>query len=526
MYIVLGEERGKVKLVSINRSEKLNCPGILPKGSFLTVETENNKHILRVDDSQQNEPYSPAPLLADMDLSPLKQDQKCQNIVYAYRIGQINERVDGKVDFIPPQSKARRSTQEEIDAVLSIGKQGAKAFLATVYAGKNQLLKDESANGIVVSLPDEMFYYQVLICGKTGSGKTVAMKYLAQYFVEELAGYGAVLAVNVKDVDLLKMDKPSTTVRPKLKEEWKFLGKEPHGIDNFTVYYPANTRIDSGQGVDMKLCRKITINVQQLDPDALAGLLVGVSELGGLHLPSVFRLWQEERRKDKKDFTFKGFVEYFERGRRNDYTFDTLNARLEPGLPFTFPWATFENVMRSLQSALDFFDNENAQTIDAKDILVRGKMSVINVAGEKGFQFGAVILRHLLKRIVQEKENKNFNIPILIIIDEVHEFFGNSSSKEALGVLDTICRTGRNKKIAVMFASQTPVDMPKGLFGVANTKMFFKSDRALARDYGIQVTSEEIQSLDKGYAIVDIQGLSQVRVLKFPLALAGVFDEE
>jgi uncharacterized protein len=346
---------------------------------------------------------------------------------------------------------------------------------------------------------------------------------LAQYFVEELSGYGAVLAVNVKDVDLLKMDKPSTTVRAKLQEEWKFLGKEPHGIDNFTVYYPANSRIDSGQGVDMKLCRKITINVQQLDPDALAGLLVGVSELGGLHLPSVFRFWQEERRRDKKDFTFKGFVEYFERGRRNDYTFDTLNTRLEPGLPFTFPWATYENVMRSLQSALDFFDNEDAQTIDAKDILVRGKMSVINVAGEKGFQFGAVILRHLLKRIVQEKESKNFNVPILIIIDEVHEFFGNSSSKEALGVLDTICRTGRNKKIAVMFASQTPVDMPKGLFGVANTKMFFKSDRALARDYGIQVTSDEIQSLDKGYAIVDIQGLPQVRVLKFPLALAGVF---
>jgi uncharacterized protein len=155
MYIVLGEERGKVKLVSISRAEKRNSPGILPKGSFLTVETENNKHILRVDDSQQNEPYSPAPLLADMDLGPLKQDQKCQNIVYAYRIGQINERTDGKVDFIPPQSKARRSTQEEIDAILTIGKQGAKAFLATVYAGKNQLLKDEGGNGIVISLPDE-----------------------------------------------------------------------------------------------------------------------------------------------------------------------------------------------------------------------------------------------------------------------------------------------------------------------------------------------------------------------------------
>src|SRR3989339_1317361 len=227
---------------------------------------------------------------------------------------------------------------------------------------------------------------------------------------------------------------------------------------------------------------------------------------------------------ERRDFTFRGFVEYFEQGRRNNYTFNTLNARLDPSLPITLPWATFENIMRSLQSAIDFFDNQDAETIDAKDILVRGKMSVINVVGEKGFQFGAVILRHLLKRIVEEKQN--LDVPVLIIIDEVHQFYDTSSSRDALGVLDTICRTGRNKKIAVMFSSQTPSDMPKGLFGVANTKMFFKSDRALARDYGIEVTAEEIQSLGKGYAIVDIQGLPQVRVLKFPLALAGVFDEE
>ena len=57
-----------------------------------------------------------------------------------------------------------------------------------------------------------MFFHQILICGKTGSGKTVASKYLAQFFVEELKKYGAVLAVNVKDIDLLTMDRPSKSV--------------------------------------------------------------------------------------------------------------------------------------------------------------------------------------------------------------------------------------------------------------------------------------------------------------------------
>ncbi len=49
-----------------------------------------------------------------------------------------------------------------------------------------------------------MFFHQMMVCGKTGSGKTVALKYLAQYFTETVEG--AVLAVNVKDVDFLRID--------------------------------------------------------------------------------------------------------------------------------------------------------------------------------------------------------------------------------------------------------------------------------------------------------------------------------
>ena len=82
MWIVLGEEKGRIKLVSSSKMD-----GILPKGSFLTVESENNKHIIRVVDSQQHEPYSPAPMLVDMDLAPLNQDQKCQNVIHAVRVG-------------------------------------------------------------------------------------------------------------------------------------------------------------------------------------------------------------------------------------------------------------------------------------------------------------------------------------------------------------------------------------------------------------------------------------------------------
>ncbi len=191
-WIVIGEEHGKIKLVS-----KSGTPGLIPKGSYLTIEGENGKFILRVTDSIQYEPYSPSPLIVDMDLSPLRQDQKCQNIIYASRVKDLNERDDGLIDYILPQSEARRSNQEEISKAIGDIEEGPEVFLATVHSSQNQLLIDNEKKPIKAKLPEDMFFHQILVCGKTGSGKTAASKYLAQYFVEKMEG--AVLAINVKD---------------------------------------------------------------------------------------------------------------------------------------------------------------------------------------------------------------------------------------------------------------------------------------------------------------------------------------
>jgi DNA helicase HerA-like ATPase len=521
MWTILGEEKGRIKLVSTIKAD-----GKLPKGSFLTVEDKekNQVHILRVTESLQNEPYSPSPMLADMDLRALRQDQKCQNIVYACKVADLVDRTDGLIDFIRPQLPARRSTQKEIDLSLGLKETGPKVFLATVQDSKNQILRDEQRAPIIVSLPPEIFFHQILICGKTGSGKTVASKYLAQYFVEEISNNGgAVLAVNVKDVDFLKMDKPSVTISQSISEEWKTLNQTPHGIGNFTVYYPANSAIDCNQGVNMDVCKRITLNVQTLDPEALSGLLVGVSDIAAQQLPSIFRSWQAAQNAKNKDYSFSDFVRYFEQGAQDKYNFATMNQRGDPG-SVTLPWGTYHNILRNIEYAVEFFDNEGAENINAQDILARGTMSVINVTGERGIQFGSVILRHLLKNIVEEKSSGRSRVPILIIIDEVHQFYDTTSSREALGELDTICRTGRSKEIGVIFSSQNPSDIPKGLSNVINTKIFFKSDRSSAKDYDMAVTSEEIQNLGKGYAIANIHSLPQVRVIKFPLSMSGVFE--
>jgi len=59
---------------------------------------------------------------------------------------------------------------------------------------------------------------------------------------------------------------------------------------------------------------------------------------------------------------------------------------------------------------------------------------------------------------------------------------------------------------------------------VINTKIFFKSDRNLAKSHGVEVTPDEMESLSRGFAVATIHDLSQLKVLKFPLSYSGVFE--
>jgi len=151
-------------------------------------------------------------------------------------------------------------------------------------------------------------------------------------------------------------------------------------------------------------------------------------------------------------------------------------------------------------------------------------MSVIDVANRDSIQFGSIILRHLLSRIVHAKQNQESEVPVLIIIDEVHQFYDSSASSDALGDLSTICRTGRSQEIGVIFSSQNPEDIPKGLESVINTKLFFNSDTRTAKKYGMNISGEELESLQKGFAYGSFYELPQLKIVKFPLSTAGVSD--
>lgn len=511
-WIVADVEGDKIILVSKNGTD-----GILHQGSYLTIEDEkeNKKFIVRTEDTHQNNPFKPSTLIVDLDLPTLPQDQNCKNIISATRIVEIPDRNDGSSSFIKPQLKARRSNQEEVHYAFGDNVKGIPVFPATVFSRSVQHLYDDKKQFIHVNIPKEVFFYQMLITGRTGSGKTVAMKYLAQYFIEKMNG--AVLAINVKEEDMLTLDKPTETTNEVILKEWKDLGIQQKGIERYKIYYPGNKKPNYSKNVDIDLAESITLKVKNIDPETLTGLIQNISDLAADQLPGIFRYWKNNVAQAGDNL--HDFVHYFsDPEKKGEYQSenslgDILSTKLHT--------STLSNIKRALIYATEYFDVEYAKELQAKDILQPRKMSVIDVTGKHGFGFASVLLRDLLDKVYDAKSNKESPVPVLIIIDEVHEFYGSARSKEALQTLDSISRKGRSLEMGVIFASQNPEDMPKGITNVVNSKIYFKSDSSKIKSLGISISGFDPEGFSAGFGVARLHGLSQLKFIKFPMSLSG-----
>lgn len=524
-WIVLYERSGKIILTSKKNSNS----GLLPKGSYLTVDMglngdiiDGRKFVLRVEESEQTAIYSPSPLLADLNLGIQEADRECKNQITAHRVYDITQREDGLVDYIKPQALARLSTEEEIlKATDAERNNGPYLFPATVHTSRCQKINDVDGKPVKLRIPEDVYWHQIQITGKTGSGKTVATKYLAQHFIEnqittdKINRYGCVLAINVKDIDFLNMDKATETDNLEAKKEWESLSIKPDGVKNYEILYSAHENLNNitSQGVNKDYCTPITLNASKIDPEALLGIVENLTELASQALPDIYRYWQ----RNTPNGRYTQFLDFLEDCRDQDNNFNTRDVAEREGTIRLNP-STTSAMLGRLKSANKYFENEAGVEIDANDILQEGKMTVIDVA--RSIEFGSIVLRYLLNQLVKEKTENNNDIPILIIIDEVHQFYKSSASKNALGDLDTICRVGRSKKIGVVFSSQNINDIPSGLTSVINTKLMFKTDEFNKKINGI--SPDDIQSMKAGYCVTNIHGLPQLKLAKFPLSKSGV----
>lgn len=513
IWIVQGEKNGKVELISKRNSNS----GIVPVGTYLTVQTSTARFLLIVSDSSQVAVFQPSYLMTDLDLGAFEADRESKNKILAVRIHDLDLRKDGLIDYIIPLSKARLSTSEEIHIGLnSKSNIGPSVFPATVHNNVVRKLKTSDTNSFNIQIPLSAYWHQIQITGKTGSGKTVASKYLAHHFLNSQVDgkYGCVLAINVKDTDFLEMNRGSNSIGDEIKKEWGVLGIDAEAIYNFEVLYNSykskNEYLQRGVA-DTSCFRPVTLSASKLDAEALLGIVENVTQLGQQALPDIFRYWQANYQGKGYDH----FLEYYENGMLEDHTFKSIDLggrvyeqKLNP--------STSSSLIQRLRTAGKFFDNDSGSEVKVEQIVQEGKMTVIDVSDN--ISFGSIVLRFLLSEILRFKNEENSKIPVLIIIDEVHQFYKTSASGEALGILDTISRVGRSKKIGVIFSSQNEKDLPTGISSVVNSKFSFKSDEKF------KVNGRDIlmNSLKAGYCYSRIHGLPDLNFCKFPLSPSGV----
>ena len=50
--------------------------------------------------------------------------------------------------------------------------------------------------------------------------------------------------------------------------------------------------------INYECCEKITLNVSEIEPESLIGLLQNVSDVGTQSFPDIFRFWQQRKKGD------------------------------------------------------------------------------------------------------------------------------------------------------------------------------------------------------------------------------------
>ena len=513
--------------------------GILPKGTYVTVVTSRpgeaeRKSVLKVVESKQVEVYSPSPLIADLESDSeevgIEADNKCKNLIKIERVFDIGDRTDGKIDFIRPRSKARPSNADEISKALQLlSQKGPRVFAATVFGTKNSKLR---ADGELLAFPfpEEFYWHQSQIAGATGSGKTVALKYLALNFSDTKfvnssgaqEAKGAVVVINVKDQDFLKMDYPSEISSPEILEEWQYLSLKPKRHLNFEVWCNGyNTKVSSNlikKGVTQDAIQPVTLRAQSVRAESLVSLVRHLTPLQQQSLPDMFRYWQDFECTSTS--TMGDFVDFIsERRDAGDNDYPTLNIAGKKG-ETSLHKGQINSILNKLNSVTKYFDaGGGAQDVSAKKVLTQGKITAIDLTDD--LDFGAVVLNQLLRDIQLAKDESPDLPPVLIIIDEVHKFYGVDSSNESLAILDEICRVGRSKQIGIIFASQEPSDIPKGLENVTNSKFYFKSPTSPSSIRDLASRSE-LANLRPGYCVARVHNLPNLTCMKFPMSPSGV----
>jgi Helicase HerA, central domain/Bacterial protein of unknown function (DUF853) len=175
---------------------------------------------------------------------------------------------------------------------------------------------------------------------------------------------------------------------------------------------------------------------------------------------------------------------------------------------------------------------QKPQWFDPVSLLTPGKALVIRVGQSGGGRDYGLFLNYMLKRVYDLKEQRQIKFPVLHHIDEAQDLFnGNKQFASAMGnVLSEGVRKGRSKKIAFTIAVQSAAQIPDDILNNLNTRIIHRHNRASEAQRALEKAADAQISMTKnfgpGEALVDLFGASAVVNARMRLSPFQLTTEE
>lgn len=378
-----------------------------------------------------------------------------------YAVGGIEilgELRDGRVFGVntrpAPQAEVSELEAEEVKQLLSISGDMLVGNLDGYPEVLVQLKSDEK----------KVLPRNVGIFGTVGSGKTNT----AQVLIEESSQRGyAVVVVDVEG-EYVEMDMATTELHAKLRE----FGREPGGIADFEVHYPVAGESERASATPF------TLRCADLEPLVLSEV-IEAEEAQERRLLGILDDLRKKARQEKKAAS-------------GDSLTSVVGAEPTKEVPYTLQDVIGETAARANAargadqysyyalmgklgrlSRTRAFDVKGCDPIDAKGLLVSGKVSVFDVSYCPDYLKNLVIA-DLLRKIFEFKLSKADAPKTMLVIEEAHSFISRdkrAKMQETIEMLREVTRRGRKRWLGLCFVSQQPSHLPPEIFELCNTRI-------------------------------------------------------
>jgi len=408
----------------------------------------------------------------------------------------------------------RLADADEIAMFLNFPEYGFPLFLVR---SNGEIYRDSSGKVVTPCIDQKAPLTGMLTVGSPGSGKTMFNGALAWWYSK--SGW-SVIVINNKADDLLYLDKPATYHDP----NWKELGWHPESVPSFQIIYPQVNGCSRMTGNAIPF----TFDTDQLRPEALTGL-IDFSERGVIHLPNLFRHWQETR-----GGTILDFVDYLESGRRQGfYAHYPIRLQNRP-VELKVHASTIDSAVSVLQSYSQYFDGAGSMPT-AADIIRSGLVTTFDLSRADPIVCKLIIQHYLHQirahqRMMLTSDESAQLVPTLFEVDEAHQFFkryGNDELSRTIEFeLETHVKLSRSLKVATVLSSQLGSELHPAANRLSTVKMILRSDRNELKALGLPLTDTELSAIEAfSPGIAQLRDGFRIRVpvyVKVPMCPAEV----